>query len=53
MLRSIEREASNHERLVLGLGAGRYACSGMIQRIEERAGDELVVRNLRDPELMG
>jgi hypothetical protein len=36
----------------LGFDAGCSSCSGIATRIEERVGDKLVIRNLRDPELM-
>lgn len=41
------------KRLVLGFDAGYFTCSDLASRIEERVGEKLDVRNLRDPELQG
>jgi len=41
----------NARRLVLGFDAGRSTCSSLAARIEERVGEKLDVRNLRDPDV--
>ncbi len=41
------------KRLVLGYDAGCLACSELAARIEERAGEKLEVRSMRDPEVGG
>jgi hypothetical protein len=40
-------------QLVLGFDAGCGTCGDLAQRIHERVGDKLAVRNLRDPEVEG
>jgi hypothetical protein len=41
--------SSNRRRLVLGFDAGCMACGDLARRIEERVGDKIEVRSLRDP----
>jgi hypothetical protein len=46
------RDIAGARELILGFDAGCSTCSGIARRIEERVGDKLVIRNLRDPELI-
>ncbi len=43
----------NVRRLVLGFDAGCSTCRDLAARIEERVGEKLDVRNLRNPEVEG
>jgi hypothetical protein len=49
---AIGGDLASARELILGFDAGCSTCSGIATRIEERVGDKLVIRNLRDPELM-
>jgi hypothetical protein len=49
---AIDKHLASAKELILGFDAGCSSCSGIATRIEERIGDKLVIRNLRDPELM-
>lgn len=48
-----ETNAGGGRRLVLGFDAGCGTCTGLARRVEETVGDELEVRDLRDPEVAG
>ena len=52
MAEAIGRGLASAKELILGFDAGCSTCSGLATRIEERVGSKLVIRNLRDPELM-
>ena len=52
MAEEIGRGLASAKELILGFDAGCSTCSGLATRIEERVGSKLVIRNLRDPELM-
>lgn len=49
---AIDKHLASAKELILGFDAGCSSCSGIATRIEERVGDKLVIRNLRDLELM-
>lgn len=46
-----EKGAHEAKRLVLGFDAGCFTCNDLASRIEERVGDKLAVRDLKDPEV--
>lgn len=48
-----QNEGPNARRLVLGFDAGCSTCSDLAARIEERVGEKLDVRNLRNPDVEG
>lgn len=50
---STRNGSTNVGRLVLGYDAGCSACTDLANRVAQRVGDKLDVRNLRDPELQG
>ena len=53
MLRLTDKGTFESRRLVLGIDAGCTTCSDLAKRIEEKVGDKLEIRNLREPEVEG
>ncbi len=54
MREEVEQDrSSNVRQLVLGLDARCFSCSDLEIRIEERTGNKLSVRDLRDPKVQG
>ena len=51
MLRLTDKGSFESRRLVLGIDAGCMTCSDLARRIEEKVGDKLEVRNLREPQV--
>lgn len=51
MLRLTDKETFESRRLVLGIDADCMTCSDLGRQIEEKAGDKLEVRNLREPQV--
>jgi hypothetical protein len=48
-----EKKGAQAKELILGFDAECGTCSDLAQRIQERVGSKLAVRNLRDPEVEG
>lgn len=48
-----DEEFSDSKRLVLGFDGGCFTCLELARRIDERVGDKLEVKNLRNPQLQG
>jgi hypothetical protein len=48
-----DKGSSESTRLILGFDGGCFTCLELARRIDERVGDKLEVKNLRNPQLQG